>query len=396
MKKKLFVQWGAGNIGRTLMGQIFSRSGYHLICIDKNKRLVEALNTSHSYTIESISRTHNESYGVKHVTAIDLDCQEDIDEAIVHTTYMAISVGKKALAKVVNPLCRSILKRWIAFPNSPLDIIIAENIIDGSVYLRSLMRQTLPDSFPLESYVGLIETSIGKMVPLQESDDSIHLRCEFYNELYVDKEGFLNTIPQSHFIHPVSPIKAYVERKLFIHDLGHAAAAYVGHYFCPDEKYIDQVLLDVRVFNKVKSVMLQSMWILLSTYPKIFTKKELTNYIDDLLLRFTNGALQDTVYRIGRDLKRKLHYTDRIMGAIITAHCIGLCWDTIGEIFIYALSFNPLENEKTEDEQFLKEIESLPFKEKVLCSSSLEKASLSDASKLTILNILEIIAEKFN
>jgi mannitol-1-phosphate/altronate dehydrogenase len=43
--------------------------------------------------------------------------------------------------------------------------------------------------------------------------------------------------------------------------------------------------------------------------------KELSGHIENLLCRFGNKALGDTVKRVGNDLKRKLAPNDRIIGA---------------------------------------------------------------------------------
>lgn len=43
MKKKL-VQFGAGNIGRSFIGQIFSQNGYEVVFIDLNQTLIQNLN----------------------------------------------------------------------------------------------------------------------------------------------------------------------------------------------------------------------------------------------------------------------------------------------------------------------------------------------------------------
>ncbi len=395
MNKKVFVQWGAGNIGRTLLCRIFGQAGYNLVCIDTRSDLVRQLNESGSYTIESVGRTKNKTCVVRHVSAIETTFQSRIDEVVTSAEYMGISVGKKAFETIIPSLSHAVMKRWLSRPEDPIDIIIAENIIDGAVLLRSLLKTQLPKSFPVDSYLGLVETSIGKMVPLQAPLSYLHLRCEPENELYVDRNGFLNPVPKSRNIHAVSPITPYIERKLFIQDLGLAATAYIGHYFRPESHYIDQVLLDARVFNKVKALMLQSMRILLSKYPDIFTEKDLTNYIDDLLLRFTNPSLKDTVYRVGKDLRRKLHYTERIMGAVIAAHSIGLCWYKIGEVFFYALNFHPQQSANSEDDLFLKNISKLPVREQILQCSCLDRSSLGQSSIMTILNALEIINEKF-
>jgi mannitol-1-phosphate 5-dehydrogenase len=79
--------------------------------------------------------------------------------------------------------------------------------------------------------------------------------------------------------------------------------------------------------------MLQSANILLKVYPDEFTIKTLTDHIDDLLFRFQNKALGDTIFRVGCDLKRKLAPEDRLSGAIRLAIRLDLPYNRI----MYAL-----------------------------------------------------------
>ncbi len=55
---------------------------------------------------------------------------------------------------------------------------------------------------------------------------------------------------------------------------------------------------------------------LLAAYPDAFTREGLEEHIDDLIGRFRNSALGDTVYRVGRDIHRKLGRDDRVIGAM--------------------------------------------------------------------------------
>jgi len=58
---------------------------------------------------------------------------------------------------------------------------------------------------------------------------------------------------------------------------------------------------------------------LMKEYPqeKEFNKSSHQKYIAGLLQRFANPALGDTVYRVGRDVARKLSRNDRLIGAIL-------------------------------------------------------------------------------
>ena len=50
------VMYGAGNIGRGFIGQIFSQSGYDLCFIDVAAELVDALNRDGRYPVRILDR----------------------------------------------------------------------------------------------------------------------------------------------------------------------------------------------------------------------------------------------------------------------------------------------------------------------------------------------------
>jgi mannitol-1-phosphate 5-dehydrogenase len=257
--------------------------------------------------------------------------------------------------------------------------------------VASLLKEHLPQGFPLKEYVGLIETSIGKMVPIQTESDPLVIRAEPHNDLYVNREGFLNPIPAVADLRPVAPMEAYGDRKLYVHNMGHATAAYLGYQKYPNLEYIAEVLEDDHLLEQVRQTMGQSTSILLELHKGVFTREELDYHSEDLLSRFKNRALGDTLFRVGRDLPRKLNWEDRIMGVILRGEELGLPWDLIGKAYLAALSFKALDHNRERDkrdQQFLKELEGLPLREK------LYKASRWSTSPHPQ-SLFDSIAEKF-
>jgi len=49
--EKTMVLFGAGKIGRSFIGQLFSRSGYRVIFIDVYQPVIDALNRSGKYKV---------------------------------------------------------------------------------------------------------------------------------------------------------------------------------------------------------------------------------------------------------------------------------------------------------------------------------------------------------
>jgi mannitol-1-phosphate 5-dehydrogenase len=158
--------------------------------------------------------------------------------------------------------------------------------------------------------------------------------------LILDEKGFKNPIPSVKGLAPKSNIKAWVDRKAFVHNLGHATAAYYGFAKHPDAVYMYEVLNDPKVLNFTRSVMLQSAQILLVAYPDDFTMDDLKTHIEDLICRFRNKALKDTIFRVGMDLQRKLGFDDRFMGAIHLAMEHNQPYELIMEAMSYGLLFS--------------------------------------------------------
>ncbi len=84
--------------------------------------------------------------------------------------------------------------------------------------------------------------------------------------------------------------------------------------------------------------MYESANVLLNLYPEDFTIEDLTVHIDDLLSRFSNEYLGDTIFRIGCDLFRKLGVEDRFTGVIQHALDNGLAYDKI--LYAYVCGYH--------------------------------------------------------
>ncbi len=351
MAKKL-VQFGAGNIGRSFIGQLFSRSGWEVVFIDINDTLVEALNQKRRYRV-IIKRNNvpDEKLWIERVRAVNGKDKEKVAEEISSANLVSTSVGKSALPHILPLLAEGLKLRREKSPDGRLDLIIAENIRDGAAYIRDELQKLLPADYPLGEQLGLVETSIGKMVPIMREEDMredpLWVFAEEYNSLILDKHGFKTGIPNVEGIHPVNNIVAYVDRKLFVHNLGHAATAYLGYTHDNTYRYIWEPLEEQWLYEKARACMEQSALALNREYPKDLPMDELQEHIDDLLTRFQNKALGDTIFRVGRDLYRKLHKNDRLVGAMLLCEKNRLPYDRIAEAVTAAFEFRAVdENEK--------------------------------------------------
>jgi mannitol-1-phosphate 5-dehydrogenase len=337
------VQFGAGNIGRSFIGQLFATNGYEVVFVDVAKSLVDALNRRGNYNVViKRDRFADEIITVKNVRAIDGNDKTRVAEEIATATYVATSVGMNSLPSIFDSLAAGIALREKRSPSIPLDIIIAENINNGAAYFESELARCLP-GFSRGQNIGLVETSIGKMVPLMRAEDLEHdplcVFAEAYNELIVDKHGFKGSLLEIKTLRAVDNIRAYVDRKLFVHNMGHAATAYLGYRASEKITYIWQALEVPGIVDTVRRAMKESATALSATYPAALAPADLDIYIDDLLSRFANKPLGDTIHRVGRDLYRKLAHDDRLVGAMLLAakHKFGCA--TIASVIRAAIDF---------------------------------------------------------
>ena len=313
-----FVQIGAGKIGRSFIAQLFSAAGYEVVFSEVNEKVLEALNERREYTVEIRDREPR-TVTVRNVRAVDGRDTETVARELADGALAATAVGPDYLKYIYPALARGLELRT-DIGGGPLDVILAENLREAAAIVHEGVREHLPAGFPVEEHLGLVETSIGKMVPImspeEEAQDPLLVYAEAYNTLICDARGFLCGVPAVPGLDAKQNMKAYVDRKSFIHNLGHALCAYFAHLEAPELVYTWEAVEHERIGPATKAGMWESARALIRAYPEEFDEANQEEHIQDLLSRFCNRALGDTIYRVGRDVQRKLGPEDRVIGAL--------------------------------------------------------------------------------
>lgn len=310
------VMYGAGNIGRGFIGALFSQSGYEVIFIDVNEQVVSALSKEKRYPVRFVSNEKYEDICVEGVTAVHGNDSEAACNAIASCDIMATAVGSRALEYIIPNIVGGLRQRWKK-TTAPFNIIICENLLDADKFLRKLIKDELAaeEQVLFDDSVGLIEASIGRMVPVQtpEMQDGNPLRVcvEKYGFLPTDKAAFKGAIPDIKNMVPFEPFDFYIKRKLYVHNMGHASCAYFGDYLGLDYIYQAINIPDIRII--VQNAMQDCAMALSEKYDMRLNPVLL--HVEDLLSRFNNAALGDTCERVGGDLDRKLSSEDRMIGS---------------------------------------------------------------------------------
>jgi mannitol-1-phosphate 5-dehydrogenase len=363
MSKKI-VLFGAGRIGRSFIGQLFGSAGYELVFVDISSNLVDLINLHRQYRVVIRSDAGDETIWVSNVRAVHFNDSGRVAEELAGADIASVSVGRQALPALMPLFAGALSLRREKYGDRPLDVILAENMRNADDYFRRKVKPFLPEEYPVEALLGLVETSIGKMVPIMTradmEEDQLRIFAEPYCELIVSGPAFKTGIPEIENLAPKENIKAWVDRKLFIHNLGHTAAAWLGFRADHSLVYIHEALALPGVYEATRKTMRQSAEILTALYPHDFGAMELGLHIDDLLSRFSNRALGDTLFRVGCDLYRKLGPDDRFTSPVSAAIRKNKPFDLILKAMISGVSFRAADEEGKffpADEKFFPEAE---------------------------------------
>jgi len=314
MKKA--IQFGAGNIGRGFLGQLFSQSGFETVFVEVRDDLISLINEKKQYKLKILSTQPYEII-IKNVRAINAKNQDEVNREIKSADIMATAVKSENLASVAPLVCSGMIERIKNGITKPLNLLLCENLPEASKVFKNYLLQDCPSTYIkyMNSHLGLVETIISRMVPPVPSSisskDPLFIMAEEYNQLFVDKNAFIGEVPDIKGLVAVDNFAAYQEQKLYTYNTGHAICAYVGYQ--RGYKYIWEAIRDKEIKEIVRGAMMETGKALVKKYH--FKKDEQEKFIDEFLLRLDNPALGDTVERVGRDPIRKLSLQERLIGA---------------------------------------------------------------------------------
>ncbi|MBI5094923.1 MAG: mannitol-1-phosphate 5-dehydrogenase [Candidatus Hydrogenedentes bacterium] len=325
MNTKRAVQFGAGNIGRGFLGQLYFETGYETTYVDVVQETIDALNARHEYPLRIVDESIT-TLTISGVSALHASNVQAVAEALAGARLASTAVGVPILPKIAPVLAAGIARRFQNSNADPLNIIVCENMLNAGPFLREQVRAHLAPEFhdALDRKVGFVEASIGRMVPAPtpetRAEDPLLICVEAFCDLPVDRNGFKGPVPELKNLQLKDKFGAYVERKLFVHNAGHAVTAYLG--YIRGHEFIWQAIADDEVTKEVAASLAESCAALVAKHG--LDPVELKAHADDILRRFHNRYLGDPVARVAKDPIRKLGPNDRLIGAALTCLASGV------------------------------------------------------------------------
>lgn len=334
------IQFGAGNIGRGFIAQLFHESNYEVIFVDVVEPVVQALNAMNRYDIRIVGKCAC-TVPITNVRAIHGRDRDAVAREIADCAIACTAVGAGALQYIAPNLAAGLALRHKE-SGEPLNILICENLHDANDRLRHLVSSHLPESDrdAIIAKTGFVQAVVSRMVPLQTPEenngDPLAIRVEAYKRLPVDANAVVGTLPEIVGVEPVANFEAYVERKLYTHNCAHATLGYLGWHKGIALGY--EALENSEIRSMLEMVLRDTGHALVLKHG--LDPLEHTAHCEDLLERFANRELGDTCFRLARDPLRKLAPNDRLVGAARLCESSGIDANNLALIIAIALRFN--------------------------------------------------------
>lgn len=323
MKKA--IQFGAGNIGRGFIGALLSKAGYHVVFADVNTEIINKINSDKKYTIHVMDTICSEEE-ISNISGV-ISTSDEIYKEIVEAEIITTAVGPGVLPRIAPTIAKGIALRKEKGIKTYLNIIACENAIKASSQLEEEVKKYLNEEEIeyLKEFVGFPNCSVDRIVPPVKSENILDVVVENYYEWNVEKSAFKGEIPKIEGMNLVDNLMAYIERKLFTLNTGHAITAYFG--YLKGYETIEESIKDEVIYGFVKNAMIESGKGLIAKYN--FDEEAHYKYIDKIIDRFKNPYLKDDVARVGREPLRKLNENDRLIKPLITARGFNINTDNL-------------------------------------------------------------------
>ena len=312
MKKA--IQFGAGNIGRGFIGAVLSEAGYHVVFADVNELVVNKINEDGKYTV-AIMDTECTEQVITNISAVDSRSPE-LAKEIAQAQVVTTAVGLGILPRIAGALAAGVAERQAQGVTEYLNVIACENGLRASSQLKDHVYSHLTDEQKAyaDEYVAFPDCSVDRIVPPIKSENPIDVVVEKFYEWNVERASIKGDL-QMEGMNLADNLIAYIERKLFTLNTGHAITAYLGKL--KGLSTIADSIADEEIYTIVKAAMQESGEGLVAKYG--FDHGAHFAYIDKIIGRFRNPHLQDDVTRVGREPLRKLSANDRLIKPTMTA-----------------------------------------------------------------------------
>jgi len=314
------IQFGAGNIGRGFMGQLFWEANYKTTFIEENKEIVKHINTRKKYPLKLLNAYTRKEIDliIDNIESIEADNIEGISNVVSRADIIGTAVGIKAI-KIIAPYIAAGIKIRMKKNPKPIDIYLCENTLKAYKILKNAVLNELESRVKswAERNVGFVGMVVARMIP-PPSDrfgvkDPLFVVADSYHKLPFDGKNMKGDMPNIKGMEPANNFKAEFERKLFTHNLAHATLGYLG--YLKNYTYVHEPFDDKFIVKILTGALDETSGALNRKYPVDIDAEGQSKIRKDVNIRFSNPMIMDTAHRVAKDPIRKLGPDDRLIGS---------------------------------------------------------------------------------
>ena len=286
--------FGAGSTGRGHLGVLLYEYGIRdLVFVEKNQKLVDLLNKAQNYKVRYVGNKPGEvlvdSFKIYSYKDMDSIFKEFLEADLVITAVIAENLKDVALV-----IKQGLYEKYRNNSEKIQNIVACENHGNASSYLKELVFEGTEKSFAnfCDMTVGFPDAMISRVVPVA-IDDPLVITAENYNEWVIDALRFKGKRLDIPIIEIVNNLPARLEKKLWIHNGGHATVAYAG--FLKGYRYIHEAVADCEIAKLAWDVMTEIGNVIIHKHG--FDRHDIEEYKNDLVMRGSIAEIKDEITR---------------------------------------------------------------------------------------------------
>jgi mannitol-1-phosphate 5-dehydrogenase len=193
------------------------------------------------------------------------------------------------------------------------NVLCCENMNHGTTAFRRSLERGFPPRLleDLERSVGFLDTMIARVVTRPE--DPLLLHGEEYSEWTADRLALRgDKVPSVRTLELVEGQERYLQRKLYIHNTGHATFGYLG--YLKGYTHVHEAAQDPEIMAICESAIEESGWAIEREHG--FPAEVIRAYRRALTDKCVLPQLPDALARVVRDPLRKLGPDERFFGPV--------------------------------------------------------------------------------
>jgi mannitol-1-phosphate 5-dehydrogenase len=282
------------------------------VFLDKDESLCRALRAAGAYAVRLVSERARtvtiDGFTILHTSEKEAFYKHFREARLIFTTVCPGNLRDAA------EYLRGLFVRWLEeCPPDFKNVLCCENMNRSSTTFRELLLEGFPSALreKLDRQVGFADTMIARVVA--RPSDPLRLLGEEYSEWTADRKAMRGAdLPLLKTLDFVDDQTRYLQRKLYIHNAGHATFGYLG--FLKGRTYIHEAAQDSGIMEVCEKAIEESGWGIEKEFG--FPAEVIRKYRAALTEKCVSPELPDEIVRVVREPIRKLGAEERFFGPI--------------------------------------------------------------------------------